>query len=223
MIDLIKVSGHEEGNERAHELLKMHCNEETLLVMCGGLYTNYRNMLVEPNDVAVGAACVGDERYGEPFHGESNELMIQNFGVLDYFAKSGKEFYRILEGKSMQETADDYNKIMKSLFSRFKFKVGVMGLGVDLHTAGIFPHSLATKSNEYVVGESVNNAFSERITMTIKALSEFDNFLILAFSEKKREAITKLLDVNVNDEQKYPAVVYRKSPAKSYLITDVAP
>src|SRR3989344_3103322 len=101
MIELVKVNGHEEGNQRAHDLLKMHTGPETLLVLCGGIYTNYKTMIVEPGDVKFGAVCMGDERYGEPFHNESNELMIQNFGVLDYCARKGIEFYRILEGKAM--------------------------------------------------------------------------------------------------------------------------
>lgn len=220
MIQIIKVSGHEEGNRKAHELLKVHLSKKSLLVMCGGIYTDYRAMIVVPNDLLIGAACVGDERYGEQFHMHSNELLIKNFGVLSYFEKKGIEFYKILNGQDVHSTAKQYNLIATALLSRFGERVGVMGIGADAHTAGIFPQSLATHSPDYVVEEAVDNEFSERITMTLKALGEFTTFVILAFGEKKVQAIRTVLDETETDLYKYPAVFYRTSPIRSYLITD---
>jgi hypothetical protein len=40
------------------------------------------------------------------------------------------------------------------------------------------------------------------------------------FGHEKKEAVKMLLDESVTDMQKYPAIFYRKAPAKSYLVTD---
>ena len=95
-----------------------------------------------------------------------------------------------------------------------------MGVGENLHTAGIFPHSAAAKSPNFVVAETVEDIFAKRITLTLKALGQFQNFVILAFGLEKQNAIKLMLDEKQNDMQKYPAIFYRKCFAKSYLITD---
>lgn len=222
MIELVKVSGHQEGNLRAHDILKVHLHKNSLLVMCGGIYTNYTTMIVQPNDLQIKAACIGDERFGEQFHAHSNELMLKNQGVLDYYEKKDVEFYKILHGDTIENTAKNYNLIFSSLLSRFEERIGVVGIGVDDHTAGIFPHSIALHSRENIIYEHVANEFGERITMTMNALFQFTTFVILSFGEKKAEAIRRVLNDAENDINNYPAIFYRQTPIKSYLITDQA-
>ena len=219
MIEVVKVADRAEGNLKAHELLKKLVGE-TLLVLSGGTSPDYRKMIVDPGDILPGAICIGDERYGEPFHKDSNELLLKNFGVIEYYERKGIDFYKILEGKGIDATAEDYDQLMSEIFIKFPKKVGVMGVGTNLHTAGIFPYSAAAKSPDFVVAETVNDKFPKRITLTLKALGEFGNFIILVFGKEKREALLKMLDENENDMQKYPAIFYRKCFAKSWLITD---
>ena len=95
-----------------------------------------------------------------------------------------------------------------------------MGIGANLHTAGIFPYSVAAKSPNFVEAEVVEGSFPKRITLTLRALGEFTNFVILAFVKEKREALRIMLDEGENDMQKYPAIFFRKAKIKSYLITD---
>ena len=96
-----------------------------------------------------------------------------------------------------------------------------MGVGTNLHTAGIFPQSIAAHLPNYVEAEEVDDEFPKRITLTMKALGEFTNFIIIMFGPTKRGALKMLLDEKVNDMQKYPAIFYRKVPIKSFLITDI--
>ncbi len=97
-----------------------------------------------------------------------------------------------------------------------------MGIGVNLHTAGIFPNSEAAKSADWVVSEVVEDKYPQRITLTLKAMGEFNAFVILVFGTAKQSALKKLLDEDENDMQKYPAIFYRKSRIPAYLITDQA-
>ena len=222
MIDVVKVKNREEGNKKAHNILKKLVDSKTLLALSGGTSVDYSLMIATTEDTEIlpGAICVVDERYGKPFHKNSNELLMKNQGVKDFAYRFCIESHKILKGRDFLETAKVYEKEIKDLFKKFKKKVGVMGIGTNFHTAGIFPNSLAAHSPGYVAGETVDDKFPDRVTLTLKALGEFTNFVILAFGKEKKEALKKVLDEKENNMQKYPAIFYRKSKIKSYLITD---
>ena len=221
MIKLVGVKDKSEGQIKAHDILKRLVDKHTLLALSGGTSVDYRKMLVESTDVIPGAICVVDERYGEEFHRDSNELLLKNQGIKDFADEECIETHKILKGKGFLETAKIYEKEIEDLLKRFKKRVGVMGIGANLHTAGIFPFSVAAHSPDFVVAEEVDGKFPKRITLTMRALGEFTNFLILMFGEEKKEVLRILLDDEVNDMQKYPAIFYRKYKAKTYLITDI--
>lgn len=221
MIEVIKVASREEGQTKAHDLLRTLVDGQTLLALSGGTSSDYSKMIVEPDDVLPGSICVIDERYGEPFHKDSNELLMREMGVKDFADKHRIESRKVLSGADFQQTVEDYNLAIEDLFKRFPRRVGIPGVGSNMHTAGIFPNSLATHSPDYVVGETVDNKFPQRITLTLKALGQFTNFVILVFGEGKKEALQEMLDDAENDMQKYPAIFYRKAPIKSYLVTDI--
>lgn len=222
MIEIIKVPDKELGNAKANEILTNLVDAQTLLVVSGGTSPEYDKILVDPANLLPGEVCLGDERYGRPFHEDSNELIIKNSGLIDYLHLRNIPFDKILTGQASQIVADNYNIKIAELFRKFSKKVGIMGVGANLHTSGIFPNSNALKSENYVVAETVaGDQFPNRITLTAKALGEFTNFIILMFGEEKRVAIMKMMDENENEMQMFPAIFYRKSPIKSYLITDV--
>lgn len=220
MIEVVKVKNQGDGNAKAHEILKEIVDPQTLLALSGGTTPDYRKMIVEPADIPAGAICVVDERFGEPLHTNSNELLLETSGLVEYLNFWGIEFHKILRGKEFKETAQDYEKTLADLFDRFKKRLGIMGIGSNLHTAGIFPNSKAATSDQLVIAETVEDQFPQRITMTFRALEKFQTFIILAFGEEKREAIKKMLDEKETDIQRYPAVFYRTSGIKTYLITD---
>ena len=221
MIEVIKVKNREEGNLKAHDILKTLVDKSTLLALSGGRSPDYAKMLVEGGDVFPGAVCIIDERFGEPYHMDSNEFVIRNFGVENFLISNNIEYHRILEEKTMEETARDYNQKINELFSRFPNKVGVMGMGADLHTAGIFPQSKALASEDYVIAEMYENKYPKRVTMTMKALSRFQNFIILVFDVTKKPALFLLTQGKEKNEKIFPGIFYRNAQAKCYLITSV--
>ncbi len=221
MIEVIKVGSREEGQVRAHELLRILVDGQTLLALSGGTSPNYQRMIVGPGDIKPGAICVVDDRFGEPFHEGSNERLLRDAGVKDFADRECIETHKILSGEDFSVTARNYNDAIAGLLGRFPKRVGVMGIGGNVHTAGIFPNSAAASSPDFVVGETVDDKFPERITVTLRALGEFSAFVILVFGEDKKEALKIMLDEGQNDMQKYPAVFYRMSSIPTYLITDV--
>ena len=80
-----------------------------------------------------------------------------------------------------------------------------------------------SKTSKQSLRSSTSSAglkFPKRLTLTLKAFGEFTGFVILMFGEEKKDAVRLMLDDAENDMQKYPAIFYRKSKIKSYLITD---
>lgn len=221
MIDLVNVKDRIGGNLKAHDILKSLVDSATLLALSGGTSPDYHKMIVEPADIIPGAICVFDERYGRSFHKDSNELLLKNAGIKQWADKNCIESYKILSGRDFLATATGYGKVIRGLFEKFPKKVGVMGVGTNLHTAGIFPYSVSGKSPNFVEAETVDDKFPRRITLTLRALGEFSYFIILMFDREKREALRIIMDDAENDMQKYPAIFYRKAPIKSYLITDI--
>ncbi len=220
MIEVVRVKDKTAGNIKANEILRDMVDAQTLLALSGGTTPDYAKMIVEPADIVPGAFCIVDERYGEPFHPNSNELLLKNVGVMDFVDKKGIDFYRILEGEQFETTGEDYDEQLSEIFLKFESKVGIMGIGSNLHTAGIFPNSQAVTSEAFALSEVVDDKFPQRITMTMKALREFTGFVILAFGEEKRDALKLMMDKNQNDLSKYPAVFYSKAPVLCYLVTD---
>ncbi len=221
MIEIVKVKDKEEGQVKAHDLLLGLVDKDTLLALSGGTSMDYKSMIVDPSDIIPGAICVVDERYGEPFHENSNELLMKNAGIKDFADEKCIESHKVLRGEGFLETAKGYEKDIEELFSRFAKKVGVMGVGDNLHTAGIFPYSVAAKSPNFVEAEEVEDQFPLRITITLRSLGEFTNFVIMMFGDGKREAVKRMLSEDENDMQKYPAIFYRKNKIKSFLVTDI--
>ena len=223
MIEIVKVADRTSGNEKANEILRNLVDSQTLLVVSGGSSPDYDKILVTPGNLLPGAVCLGDEHYGRPLHIDSNELILKQSGLIDYLHLRNIEFHKILTGQAAQIVAENYNLKIAELFRKFPKKVGIMGVGPNLHTSGIFPKSNALTSENYVISEIIEtDRFPSRITLTMKALGEFTSFVILMFGAEKKEAILRMMDENENDLQLFPAIFYRRTPIKSYLITDVA-
>lgn len=221
MINLERVANRDEGQIKAHQLLTELVGQDTLLALSGGTSNDYKKMIVDHADVKPAEVCMVDERYGMPFHESSNELLIKNFGLMQYFAGKKVAFHKILEGKTITQTEQSYDQVVRTLFAKYPDKVGVMGVGANVHTGGIFPNSKALKSPAYVVSEMVDDVFPQRVTMTLKALGEFTSFIIMMFGEEKREALSKMLSADENDLQSFPAIYFRKCTANAHLITDI--
>lgn len=221
MLEIIQVEEKISGNLKAHMLLRGMVDRNTLLALSGGASPDYHKMIVGTGDILPGICCMTDERYGMPHHDDSNEFIFQNSGLTNFFQARDIKFYRILCGQDAQQTAMIYGRVIFDLFRQFPKKVGVMGVGTNLHTAGIFPNSEAAKSEKLVLSETIEDRSLKRITLTLNALGKFTNFIILMFGEEKREALKLMLDENQKDVEKYPAVFYRISHIKSCLITDI--
>ncbi len=134
----ISVDDKEKGIAIARDIIYAVVDVKTLLYLSGGstpkpLYT----LLANEEKFSPGAVGLIDERYGEPMHEKSNEKMIHQTGLVRYLQLLNYPYYPILKGKSIEETADAYDQLVRSLLQVYRKSVGILGIGTDGHTAGI--------------------------------------------------------------------------------------
>ncbi|MDQ5901276.1 MAG: 6-phosphogluconolactonase [Patescibacteria group bacterium] len=239
-ITVIRVPLIYEGFKLTKEILQVIADRKTVLYLSGGrtpkgLYEN----LAQDQKLFPGALALIDERYGSKFHNNSNEKMIKDTGLLPMLSEKGVPFYPILleEQKDLDQTAKNYDMTLKYLFAGFPKSVGILGIGLDGHTAGIagnrkgstastieaFENPLFTTVHPgSLVGSfsDLKGPFKERITMTFMGLSMLDLFIVLVFGEDKKNALE--LVFSDGPEEEVPGRFFRRPEIarRTIFITD---
>lgn len=128
-----------------------------------------------------------DERYGPVGHIDANwPTLLEQVGEMTQMAT-----HPILEGTSREETVKSYEDFLR--FHANDFIVGLLGVGLDGHTAGILPGSLAAQEQErWVIG--YEGPDYNRITVTFPFLRELDWAVLYAQGAPKRTLLESLED-----------------------------
>lgn len=218
------------ANETISEILEKYCDLKTALFLSGGntpkkLY----EYIASQKKLKVGAVGQVDERFGEKLHKKSNELMIKETGLLDYFETSNLRFYPMIEGSVDLETASkNYDEALRFILKYFPKSVGIMGLGEDGHTAGIPAIPEISKKmiedGSSLVSHYDAPDYGQRITMNYHAISVLDLIIVLVLGQEKREILNQMFKFNGEQEEieKFPAKFYLQPEiaSKTIIITD---
>lgn len=225
-ISVFTVENPQKGTSKASDILNKNTDGKTALFLSGGLTPRLLyKLLTKEKKLSVGAVGMVDERYGDPYHKNSNEKMLKDSGLLNYFKNKNIPFYGILRSnQDLENTALRYDKVVENLFAKFERKISILGIGEDGHTAGLplrRVQSSGFKVQSYV--ESVSNfpgEFKERITLTFKALAQIDLLIILVFGSDKKKALKMMFEEGLVEQ--IPARFYVKPEisSKTLLITD---
>jgi 6-phosphogluconolactonase/glucosamine-6-phosphate isomerase/deaminase len=158
-----------------------------------------------------------DERYGPLEHPDSNwhQLMEKGFSLPQ--AKlipilTGLAHRSTAEGDNRATTTKKFKAILNQEFmgaKENKYKIGLFGVGVDGHTAGILPESPAVHSKDLAF--SYNTPTFSRITITPKAIAKLDEAVIWAQGEDKWPVVKDLLEKDIS-VAKQPAQILKKVP-----------
>lgn len=224
---VIEAQTSQKANEITSEILEKYCDSKTALCLSGGKTPIHLfKAIAVKKCLKTGAVLMVDERFGKKFHKNSNELMIKNTGLLEYFDSRNVRFYPIIsEEQSLENTSLQYDEALRFIFKFFPKSVGLLGVGDDGHTAG-----LPAGASEII--ERINNdqsslvshyeleGYGKRITMNFNALSMLDLLIILVLGKEKREALKLMFGDGPIEE--IPARFYLKPEiaAKTILITD---
>ncbi len=145
-----------------------------------------------------------DERYGLVDHLDSNWFKLKEG---DFTIKEAK-LIPFITGADFSTTVKEVRKMLKQELNKADYKIGIFGIGIDGHTAGILPHSEAIKINELAC--AYETELYDRITITPKTILQLDEAIIYAMGELKWPIINDMKkDLPVEDE---PAQILKKVP-----------
>ncbi|MBI3955521.1 DUF359 domain-containing protein, partial [Candidatus Gottesmanbacteria bacterium] len=230
------INIHESGEIKIYdEALKKLCfvltdafnqKKRVLIFMSGGssvnLYAKLADWIASKKIIGGYLAIVQvDERF-QPFHGKSklqipnsknneqiNACMIAKTGLWDVCQVKKIPYYLVSQEGLLAEAADSYNKIISDLFKKYDYKIAVLGIGEDGHTAGLLPgYRQKWDLPRFVAGYENNGKFNKRISLTPKVLKSLNYAVVIAVGAKKRNAIERLLKKDADtDLNNFPAAI----------------
>ncbi|WP_340109569.1 6-phosphogluconolactonase [Pikeienuella sp. HZG-20] len=135
----------------------------------------------------------GDERWAPPSDARSNEAMIRKAMA----AAEGATFLSLWrEGETPEEAAP---VLAETLAPFLPPDVAVIGMGVDMHCASLFPGALnlpaaLVESAPLIAAIRAHGAAEPRVTLTLPALAGAGRLYLLIAGEEKRAAVRRALD-----------------------------
>jgi len=253
-----KTHNTHEGFNLAKEILYALSDTRTMLYLSGGRTPKelYKKV-AEEEMLEVGAVGLIDERFGEKFHDNSNEKMLQDAGLLRYLQAKDVQFYPILSShpgeaatsigsqkgdsiaslqndESRRKAAAAYDTTIRELNNVYQKNIGILGVGLDGHTAGLpagrqgfqgietSDRDLFSSKTTRMVTEynDENGQYGERVTMTFLGLSMLDLNIVLVFGDDKKDALNLMF--SDGPETDVPSRFFKRPDAskKTVLITD---
>jgi 6-phosphogluconolactonase len=149
-----------------------------------------------------------DERHVPPDHADSNYRMA-NEVMLSRLPVSESNIHRVAsENSSAAVAADAYEKTLVEVTETNlpRLDLILLGLGVDGHTASIFPGSeVLQETTRLVAAPWLEKLKSYRITMTLPLLNNAASVLFLVSGAEKAQIVKEVLQ----DPVRYPAQAVR--------------
>jgi len=140
-----------------------------------------------------------DERQVPPDHADSNmkmayETLLRNVPIPE------EQVHRIRgENPDPDRAAEEYEGILADVFrlepgQRPRFDLVLLGLGVDGHTASLFPGGAAlSETARLAVGVPTAGAGFDRVTLTLPVLNEAAAVMFLVAGAAKAPALRRVL------------------------------
>lgn len=127
-----------------------------------------------------------DERYGDVGHRDSNwqQLLDNGFNI------NGAKIIPVLQDKDLENTVKAFSKNLSDIFKEADFKIGLFGIGKDMHTAGILPESEAVECRELACG--YDTPIFSRVTITKNVVDLLDEAVVFLQGENKKDVVKNL-------------------------------
>lgn len=163
-----------------------------------------------------------DERCVPPDDAQSNYRMAHEALLAQTSVDAGR-IHRMRGEDEPQRAAEDYAALLEREFGTNDpvFDLILLGMGVDAHTASIFPHSplLTDKETPLVAAPYVEKLRSFRLTLTLRVLNSARHILFLASGAEKAEPLRKVFASEERDAE-LPAGWVRPSGGRLIWLID---
>lgn len=237
-IAVVRVSSEQDGVALTLPLFEEIFDKQTILYLSGGRTPkNLYAAMSQEDNLHPGAFAMVDERFGMPMHENSNEKMLRDSGLFRYMQMRNIPFYPMLNSKSREEAAEDYDQTVRTFLAQYQKHIAILGVGMDGHTAGIPSQISNLKSqkskpdwmkdlyerakNRMVIDYDDSKGFyKERITMTFQGLSMMDLLIVLVFGRDKLPALQAVFSEGPEEEIPGRFLKRPEIAKKTLLITD---
>jgi 6-phosphogluconolactonase/glucosamine-6-phosphate isomerase/deaminase len=142
------------------------------------------------NDLMNLTVILSDERFGQVGHGDSNWAQLLRAG----FKLPSSNTIEVLGGLSRPKTIEAYKLNLQNAIQRSDYAIGLFGIGVDGHTAGILPGSIAARRDCFCAAYDAAPYF--RITMGPAAILMLNEVVVYAMGRSKTKAL-KILETEI--------------------------
>jgi 6-phosphogluconolactonase len=149
----------------------------------------------------------GDERCVPPESLESNARSVRET-LLNHVPVPVNHIHRIRGEIDPEQAAEEYDKTLREFFrnrmqsGKPRFDLVLLGMGVDGHTASLFPGAPSLhEEKKWVVAHKVKNVDLWRITLTPVALNAASNVIFLVMGAEKADMVKRVLEGDPNPDE----------------------
>jgi 6-phosphogluconolactonase len=158
-----------------------------------------------------------DDRWVDPSHEDSNESLVRRY-LLKYNAADAS-FFPL---KNNSESAQYGKSLCEESLGQIRhpLDVTVLGLGIDGHTASLFPCSkelavaMDVNNNSNCVATTPKSAPHERISLTRSAISQSNNIILHITGHNKLDTLA--LAMKTKDSNIMPIYAFLQEPISIY-------
>ena len=136
-----------------------------------------------------------DERCVQENNVLRNSLMAKK-AFLDHVPVYAEQIHTVNSSLTPEESAEEYDKLLHSHFSQHHyFDFMMLGLGVDGHTASIFPDSMTIdEQKQWVISVKQPNQELQRITLTLPIINRSECVVFLVSGAEKAGILKDVLE-----------------------------
>lgn len=167
-----------------------------------------------------------DERCVAPDAADSNFRMA-NESLLGPLGISPDNIHRFRGEIDAETAAGDYDRFLRLRFNAYgnsspRFDLILLGMGVDGHTASLFPHSDALfEKGKLAAAPYVEEVGAFRLTLTPPVLNNAANVIVQIAGEDKAATLREVLEGEYQP-QDYPAQIVSPLNGNSFWFLDEA-
>ena len=165
----------------------------------------------------------GDERCVAPNHEDSNYRMAFEV-MLRHSPISVKQIYRMEGEVEPKKAAKDYENRLQTFFARKppRFDLILLGLGIDGHTASLFPGTKAlSETKRWILANYVRKLSTWRLTMTARLINQAINVTFLVSGQGKADVLHRVLAGRYTPDE-IPAQIVRPDRGQLRWLMDAA-
>jgi 6-phosphogluconolactonase len=157
-----------------------------------------------------------DERAVPFSSNQSNYNLAMQAGFKDMPIPKN-QIFRMQTEHNLEKAAKNYEDLIKTHLKKDLFDLVLLGLGVDGHTASLFPDTTALQEKKkLVVSNYIPKLKTHRLTLTYPCINNSKNILVIAYGEDKKEIVKNVLLDNKN----YPSNFIGTENNNAYWIID---